>query len=61
MNSPNIRHLPINRDGCLELRISPCTICNLGYTCYSNKENKTCYDNCKYFKKYCENIKDKNV
>ena len=54
MDSPNIKHVPLNRKGALELGINPCSICNQGYASYSNLGHTSCHDNCTYFTTYLD-------
>jgi len=53
MNSPNINHIPKNRDGALELGMSPCNFCFSGYINFCSSINgrfESCFDNCEYWK-----------
>jgi hypothetical protein len=59
MESPNIKHVPLNREGAIELGINPCGVCNMGWGNWSKDESKSCYDTCEYHKRYCEGIKVK--
>ena len=52
MNSQNIKHVPLNREGALELGIHPCSVCNCGYASYSTLEQTSCYNDCIYLKKF---------
>ena len=54
MNSSNITHVPINRRGCLELGLSPCSSCQSGFASSPAHENSSCFDSCEYFRIYCD-------
>ena len=58
MESQNIKHVPLNREGALELGMCPCDICDVSWAIYTeNKETKYCRNECDYFKRYIEKIK----
>ena len=50
----NTKVIPVNREGCLELGMSPCSICDVGWGHWSTNETKTCRDTCDYLKRYME-------
>lgn len=52
MESPNIKHIPINQQGAIELGFCPCDYCGLGWAHYSIKEHKSCHDTCPDFSKW---------
>ena len=57
MDSPNITHIPLNREGAIELGQSPCSVCDVGWGNYSEgKDGKgvseTCHDTCELLKRY---------
>lgn len=52
MNSPNITHSPLNREGALELGVSPCKYCYSGWATYSLGKVSSCRDTCEYIKIY---------
>lgn len=52
MNSPNIKHIPLNREGALELGINPCSVCNSGWATYSNMGGDSCQNDCEYLRKF---------
>ena len=52
MDSKNIKHVPLNREGALELGIHPCSVCNCGWATYSNIKSSSCHDSCDYFKRF---------
>lgn len=54
MNSPNISHTPLNREGALELGVSPCSYCCSGYANYSMGKTSSCMDTCEYLKIYLD-------
>ena len=53
MYSPNIKTIPLNPVGALELDLCPCDYCNLGWGIWSTKEVTTCRDACPYWGEYC--------
>ena len=57
MESPNIKHVPLNPVGALELGMSPCSACDVGWATYTT-DGKTgsCQDTCPYWAKYKEQI-----
>ena len=50
MNSPNISHYPLNRQGALELGMYPCEYCYSGYANYSKGICTSCYTSCEYLR-----------
>jgi len=59
MDSLNIAHVPLNREGAIELGQSPCSICDVGWANYSEEKDgkgvsETCFDTCGLLKKYYE-------
>ena len=49
MNSQNIEHIALNRQGTLELGQSPCLVCDVGFSSYTGDQVTTCYDSCSYW------------
>ena len=60
MNSQNIKHVPINKQGCLELGLSPCLVCQTGFACYVGvssvgfPSHSSCHDDCSEWKTFCD-------
>lgn len=59
MDSPNITHVPLNREGAIELGQSPCSVCDTGWGNYSidkdgNGISETCHDTCELLRQYSE-------
>lgn len=59
MDSPNITHVPLNREGAIELGQSPCSVCEAGWGNHSVGKDgkgvwKTCHDTCELLKRYSE-------
>jgi len=61
MNSPNILHIPLNRQGALELGQNPCSYCNNGFGSYSPLGCVSCHDTCEYLKLYFDEEKMKQI
>ena len=61
MNSPNILHIPLNRQGALELGQNPCSYCNSGFGSYSPVGCNSCHDTCEYLKLYFDEEKMKQI
>lgn len=52
MNSSNIGHYPLNKQGALELGLNPCLYCCSGYSNYSKGAVSSCHASCEYLKIY---------
>ena len=57
MDSPNIAHVPLNREGAIELGQSPCSVCDVGWANFSEGKDgestsETCHDTCELLKRY---------
>lgn len=61
MNSPNIKHYPLNRAGALEMGLSPCSVCNTGFANYCGTKSHSCHDTCDYFKTYFDEEKMEQI
>ena len=61
MNSPNISHYPLNRQGALELGESPCEQCYFGYSNYSNGICTCCETSCEYLRIFCDKEKMEQI
>ena len=61
MNSANIKHIPLNRRGALELGLSPCEYCCTGYSNYNNGVVSSCHATCEYLKIYNDKEKMKEI
>ena len=56
--SDNIKQVPLNPMGAIELKMRPCDYCQTGWGTYNHDsgETKSCHDKCEYLKQY---IKEK--
>ena len=59
MDSPNITHIPLNREDAIESGQSPCSVCEGGWGDHSIGKNgkhvlETCHATCELLKRYSE-------
>ncbi|MCW3134483.1 MAG: hypothetical protein N2V78_09175 [Methanophagales archaeon] len=52
MYSPNVKTIPLNPAGALELGMCPCSACDVGWGDWSTTKTETCHDTCPYWKEY---------
>ena len=52
MNSPNIKHIPLNPVGAMEMGLCPCDACYIGWVSYSTAGINSCHKSCSYWERY---------
>lgn len=50
--SENVKTVPLNPEGALELGILPCKYCDAGWGVYSKAKVDKCAEHCEYLKRF---------